>query len=294
MKTDNTLTTENAVRFALPKGRMKDGVFALLSEAGIQVQVGARGYRPTLSIPGFDTKVLKPQNIVEMLHAGSRDLGFAGADWVREKGAELVELLDTGLDPVQVVAAAPETLLQNGKLPKRPLVIASEYERLTREWIAAEGLDATCVRSYGATEVFPPEDADCIVDNTATGSTLRANQLAIVGVVMHSSTRLYANPKALENPVKKEAIDRFARVIGAVLEARKRVMLELNVDSGALEAVIGLLPSMGAPTVAPLHGDSGYAVKAAVPRNDLPSLIPDLKAAGGTDIVVTSLSQIVP
>lgn len=284
----------NVVRFALPKGRMRDGVFAMLSEAGIKVQVGARGYRPSLSVPGFDTKVLKPQNIVEMLHAGSRDLGFAGADWVREKGADLVEILDTKLDPVQVVAAAPEALLVDGRLPDRPLVIASEYERLTREWIAERRLDATFVRSYGATEVFPPEDADCIVDNTATGSTLRANHLAIVGEVMRSSTRLYANPRALQNPVKKEAIDRFALVIGAVLEARTRVMLELNVGAAALDAVIELLPCMQRPTVAPLHGDSGFAVKAAVPRSDLPVLIPDLKAAGGSDIVVTSLSQIVP
>jgi ATP phosphoribosyltransferase len=293
---DNTLTPNAAdtVRFALPKGRMKEGVFAMLGEAGIKVTVGARGYRPTLSVPGFDTKVLKPQNIVEMLHAGSRDLGFAGADWVKEKGADLVEILDTGLDPVQVVAAAPESLLENGALPKRPLVIASEYETLTRGWITEQGLDASFVRSYGATEVFPPEDADCIVDNTATGSTLRANQLAIVGEVMRSSTRLYANPRALEHPAKKEAIDRFALVIGAVLQARARVMLELNVGPEQLDAVIARLPCMRHPTVAPLHGDSGYAVKAAVPRADLPVLIPDLKEAGGTDIVVTSLSQIVP
>ena len=70
------------VHLALPKGRIQDGVFRLLSEAGIHVRIGARGYRPTLSIEGFETKLLKPQNIVEMLAAGSRDVGFAGADWV--------------------------------------------------------------------------------------------------------------------------------------------------------------------------------------------------------------------
>jgi ATP phosphoribosyltransferase len=73
-----------AVRLALPKGRMQDGVFALLADAGIQVRLSERGYRPTLSLAGFETKILKPQNIVEMLHLGSRDLGFAGADWVAE------------------------------------------------------------------------------------------------------------------------------------------------------------------------------------------------------------------
>src|SRR5205814_956042 len=82
----------------------------------------------------------------------------------------------------------------------RAIVVASEYERLARRWIAARGLSAEFVRSYGATEVFPPEDADVIVDNTATGATLEANGLAVVDEVMRSSTRLYANPVALADP----------------------------------------------------------------------------------------------
>ena len=287
-------STPTTLRLALPKGRMADGVAALLAGAGIAMRMDPRGYRPTLSVPGFDTKVLKPQTVVEMLHTGSRDLGFAGADWVAELAADCVEVLDTGLDPVRLVAAAPEALLEDGRLPRRPLVVASEYERLTRDWIAAQGLDATFVRSYGATEVFPPEDADCIVDNTASGSTLRANRLAIVDELLRSSTRLYASPRALADPMRREAIERLALVLRAVLEARARVMLEVNVGRERLEAVIARLPSMRQATVAPLHGDAGFAVKAAVPRAELPSLIPDIKAAGGTDIVVTELSQIVP
>ena len=78
-----------------------------------------------------------------------------------------------------------------------PLRVASEYRRLTLAWIERRGLDAQFVRSYGATEVFPPDDADCIVDNSATGSTLRANKLAVVGELMQSSTRLFAHPGAL-------------------------------------------------------------------------------------------------
>src|SRR5438874_2125081 len=157
------------LRLGLPKGRMEQGVLTLLSDAGIRIRPGARGYRPDVSLPDTEAKTLKPQNIVEMLALGSRDLGFVGADWVAELEANVVEVLDTGLDPVQVVAAAPKTLLVEGRLPARAIVVASEYERLARRWIAARGLSAEFVRSYGATEVFPPEDADVIVDNTATG-----------------------------------------------------------------------------------------------------------------------------
>jgi ATP phosphoribosyltransferase len=288
-RTDDT----TVLRLALPKGRMQEGIFTLLAEAGIKVHVGSRGYRPTLPLPGVETKLLKPQNIIEMLHAGSRDIGFAGKDWVSELGAELVELVDTGLDPVRLVAAAPASILVDGALPRRPLVVASEYERLARAWMAERGLSATFVRSYGATEVFPPEDADCIVDNTATGSTLVANGLSIVDELMRSSTRLYANPRVLDDPSRRGRVEDLVLLVRSVLEARQRVMVEVNVSKDSLEAVIAVLPCMREPTIAELHGASGYAVKAAVLRTELPRLIPTLKARGGTDIVVSSLAQIV-
>ena len=288
------ITTAMPFRLGLPKGRMENSVLTLLADAGIRVRPSSRGYRPDISLPGAEAKLLKPQNIVEMLALGSRDVGFAGADWVAELEVDVVELLDTGLDPVQLVVAAPAALLDNGRLPARRLVIASEYERLTRRWIEARAVCAEFVRSYGATEVFPPEDADVIVDNTATGATLEANGLAIVDVLMRSSTRLYANRAALEDPVRRRSIDDLVLLINSVLEARRRVMLEVNASAACLDAVVAVLPSMRQATVARLFGNGGYAVKAAVPRDLLPQVIPAVKAAGGTDVVVSTLSQIVP
>lgn len=291
--------SDSVLRLALPKGRMQDGLFRLLAESGIHIQASERGYRPRLSVPGYDVKILKPQNIIEMLHFGLRDLGFAGADWVAELDAQVEEMLDTGLDPIKLVAAAPSELLDEratgvGRLPKQPLVIASEYERLSRDWVTRHGLNARIVRSYGATEVFPPEDADCIIDNTATGATLKANGLEIVDVLMTSSTRLYARRGLLDDTARRESVESFILLLRSVLEARRRVMLELNVSADNLERVIDVLPCMREPTVSSLHGSAGYAVKAAVPRSDLPSLIPRIKQCGGSDIVVTAFSQIVP
>jgi ATP phosphoribosyltransferase len=286
--------SENPLRLGLPKGRMQEGVVRLLADAGIHLHALAREYRAQLDLPGFEVKVLKPQNILEMLHVGSRDIGFAGADWVQELGVDVVELFDTALDPVRIAAAAPRELLVDGRLPRRPLVVASEYERLTTQWLARQGLQARVVKSFGATEVFPPEDADFIVDNTATGHTLEANGLVVVDVVMTSSTRLFAHPRVLQDEEKQTRIAEFVLLLRSVLEARSRVMLELNVPAGALETIVSALPCMREPTVARLHGDAGYAVKAAVLRADLPRLIPELKRRGGTDLVVSALSQIVP
>lgn len=285
---------QNITHLAIPKGRIEVGVIGLLAAAGMILRSGPRGYRPVPSLPGYEVKLLKPQTIVEMLAAGSRDVGFAGADWVAEKNADLVELLDTGLDPVQMVVAAPNSLLEGGALPNSHLVVASEYKRLTKRWIREKGLYAKFVHSYGATEVFPPEDADVIVDITATGETLTANALVVVEELFGSSTRLYASPASMDSPDKKTAIEALVLSLRSVIEARGRAMVEMNVAPEELEAVIEVLPSMREPTIAHLYGSEGLSVKAAVPRDDLPKLIPDLKERGATDIAVTSLEQIVP
>jgi ATP phosphoribosyltransferase len=293
MSTPAATPPPSVLRLALPKGRMHVGVATLLGDAGIAIAASARNYRPAISLPRVDAKILKPQNIVEMLDHGSRDIGFAGKDWVAELDADLVELLDTELDPVQVVAAAPSTLLVDGRLPRRRLVVASEYQRLTRGWITQRELDAECVRSYGATEVFPPEDADAIVDNTATGATLRDNGLCIVDELMRSSTCLFASPRALDDPDKRRSIEDLVLLLRSVLEARRRVMVEVNVSAKALDDVVAVLPCMRRPTIAPLVGEDAFAVKAAVVRSELPSLVVALEARGATDIVVSNLAQII-
>lgn len=288
-------TEDIRLKFALPKGRMADGVVRLLDDAGVELRGGPRDYRPQVNLDGWQTKVLKPQSIVTMLANGSRDLGFTGRDWVEELDADLVEVLDTELDPVRLVAAMPTALASGDELRSRDLIVASEYRQLTTDWMDRRELaGARFVQSYGATEVYPPEDADCIVDNTATGSTLRANGLEIVDELLLSSTRLYANRAAMDDPVRRTEVESFAMLVRSVLDARERVMFEVNVAPDRLDALVDMLPCMRKPTVSPLTGDAGFAVKAAVPRRLLPTLIPDVRAAGGTDVIVTRLDQIIP
>ena len=284
---------ENTVRLALPKGRMFDGVIALLKDAGISIRKSERGYRPHISLANFTTKILKPRNVISMLTAGARDVGFAGDDWIQEMGADLVELLDTKLNPVRLVVAAPRSILVDGKLPDRPLVVASEYPNLAEKWIADRGLEATVLHTFGATEVFPPEDADCIIDNTSTGSTLRANGLDIIDEVLTSSTRFYASQTVLDNPATKSAIDNLVLMMASVLEARSRVLMEMNVAKDNLDAVLAALPSMRQPTVGQLSNEGWFAVRSAILRKDVTEIIPKLKAAGACDIIMTRAEQII-
>ena len=278
---------------------MHEGVVALLADAGIHLKRSARSYRPTISLEGVEAKVLKPQNVVEMLHVGSRDIGFAGADWVFELEADVVEILDTELDAVRLVAAAPSEMVVDGRLSDQsplggPLRVAAEMPRIAQRWIDRACPTAKLVRTFGATEVFPPEDADCIVDIAATGATLRANGLVVVDEVLTSSTRLYASHAAMADERKRGRIEGLAAILQSVLDGRRRAMLEVNISPDRLSALVEILPCMRRPTVSTLFGDDGYAVKAAVPRSAVPALIPRIKEVGGTDIVVSPLSQVLP
>jgi ATP phosphoribosyltransferase len=235
MKMTDKGNGKTELRIGLPKGRMQAKVIELFNSAGIPVSVDEREYRPRIgngksqaSVSKgieYEAKLLKPQNIVEMLSTGSRDIGLAGADWVRELGVDLVELLDTGLDPVTIVAAAPEPVTavfraSGGDVEAmraicgRTPIIASEYEGLAKSWIEKNLPGAEFVRSYGATEVFPPEDADIIIDNCATGTTLRINKLEIIDTLMTSSTRLYASKEVMQIPAKSEAADSSSSSLG--------------------------------------------------------------------------------
>jgi ATP phosphoribosyltransferase len=282
----------NPLRLVIPKGRIYDKVAELLGECGLKLTGAERSYRPAVSMPGVQVKLLKSQNIPPLLALNQHDIGFAGFDWVTEQAAQVTELLDVGFDPVKIVAAVPETT-DVEQLKKRKIIAVSEYESLTRNFLTTNGFDFTFVRSYGATEVFPPEDADLIVDNSATGSTLVANRLKTIGTVLESSTRFLANPKALEDVEKRRMIENLLLLMKGVLDGKSRVLLEMNVPAERLETIIKLLPAMRSPTVAKLYNEAGFAVKAAVPLKAVAALVPLLIAAGASDILEMPIRKVI-
>ena len=279
-------------KLVIPKGRIHKNVVKLLEDIGIRVEADERTYRPIVSAPEMYVKIMKPQNIPKLVEIGAHDAGFTGYDWILETGADVVELLDTGFDPVKIVAAIPVTSDWD-TLKKKKLIAASEYENITKKFLEEEGVDYIFIRTFGATEVFPPEDADLIVDNSATGRTLEMNRLKVIKELFHSSTRFIANKKALEDPWKREKIEELLMLFRAVLNARERVMLEMNVPADKFEEIVKILPCMRAPTVAPLYGDQGYAIKIAVKKDEVRTLIPLLKKMGATDILEYELRKVI-
>jgi len=283
----------NKLRLLIPKGRIFDSVACLLAEAGFPVALADRTYRPSLGADWIDAKIMKPQNVGELLELGSHDAGFTGIDWIRESGADVAEVIDLGMDRVKIVAAVPQSH-DFETLHSQKLVVATEYVNLAQRWLDASGYQYRILRTYGATEVFPPDDADMIIDNTSSGQTLRDNGLKIIDTLLESSTRFFASHAALADPEKRSRIEELVMLFHAALDGRDRVMLEMNIPKDRFDVAIKGLPAMRSPTVAPLFGDDGYAVKIAVKKHEVPDIIPRLKKLGVLDIVEYDLRKVVP
>ncbi len=280
------------LKMVIPKGRIYSNVMNLLNDSGFGVERAERVYVPRVEDNEIEAKIMKPQNIPKLVELGAHDIGFTGRDWVLETKADVTEILDLGFDRVKIVAAIPESLL-GVDIKKRRMIVASEYERIATQFLKKEKYDFIFMRTYGATEVFPPEDADMIIDNTSTGRTLKEHNLHIVCTVSESTTRLIANKTALDDPWKMEKIDEMRMLFQAVLDARARVMLEMNVPKERFKEIVQELPCMRSPTVSELHGEQGYAVKIAVKKREVVKLIPMLKKYGATDILEYEMRKVV-
>ena len=278
------MKTGTKIKMAIPKGKLQVEIVKLLEQIGLTLQSNDRNYRPLCSDLNFEIKLLKSQNIPKLVELEQHDIGFAGLDWIAEQEADVEILKSLGFNPVNIVACIPDDWNYED-LKKRKIIVATEYKTLSTEFLDKNGFDYKLIRSYGATEVFPPEDADMIIDNTSTGTTILANHLKIVDKVYSSNTQFFANKACLQDPKKKAIIDDMLLLMNGVLNGRKRVLLEMNCNQDKVEKIVDLLPAMRSPTVSQLYQSNDFAVRAAVKRNQVKELIPQLIKAGATDIL---------
>jgi ATP phosphoribosyltransferase len=171
--------------------------------------------------------------------------------------------------------------------------IATELVNVTRSFLEESGVRALVEYSYGATEVKPPLLADAIVDATVTGTSLRANNLRIVSVVIESSPRLIASKQAWADPWKRQKIEDMALMLRGALAADGKVGLMMNVLRKDLDGVIGILPALKNPTISSLADDEWVAINTIVDERVVRVIIPKLKQAGAQGIVEYPLNKII-
>jgi len=287
------------LKLVIPKGSLEQATIDLFGRAGWTVRVSPRSYFPAVDDEEITMARLRAQEISRYVEAGTFDAGLTGKDWVLENGSDVKVIDDlvyskVSQNPARWVLAVdgesgyqvPEDL--EGKR------IATELTNYTRKYFADRGVNVEVEFSWGSTEAKVKEGvADAIVDVTETGSTLRANGLRIIDYLLTTNTQFIANRRAYEDPFKKEKIDQVVLLLQAALEARKMVGLKMNVPHDKLDAVVGILPSLNAPTVAGLYKSDWFSVESVISEEAVRSLVPKLLKAGATGIIEYPLNKVI-
>lgn len=297
------------LKFAIPAGSLAKATSEFLARSGYKISGTERTYRPTINDPGIEMKVLRPQEIPVFVNEGLQDLGITGQDWVRENRADVEILQDLEYGKIRLVIAVPDTVNEqwmvgdfmesiwkqgkNFRISTEYLNIASEYLKsrpeykkrfgdkdpmiVTPWWKKGDNPRAKIFLSFGATEAKPPENSDCIMDVTETGTTIEANNLRIIETVMRSSAVLVANKKALADPEKREKIYDIVALLKGVVDGSKRIHIFVNVKKANLQKLLTELPALKNPTISPLADEAWVSVNTVVEKDCLIELLPKIR-----------------
>ena len=297
------------VKFAIPAGSLSKATAEFFARSGYKLSGTDRTYRPTINDPQIEMKVLRPQEIPVFVNEGLQDIGITGEDWVKENRADVEILQDLEYGKIKLVIAVPKSVSEkstmgdfmesvwsqgkNFRVSTEYLNIASEYLKskpeyqkrfgnaepmiVTPWWRKGDNARAKIFLSFGATEAKPPEDSDCIMDVTETGTTLDANNLRIIETVMKSSAVLIANKKALEDEEKREKIYDIVALLKGVVDGSKRIHIFVNVKKSHLQKLLAELPALKNPTISPLADENWVSVNTVIEKDCLIELLPKIR-----------------
>jgi ATP phosphoribosyltransferase len=299
------MAEEQILKLGLPKGSLEAQTLELMRKSGWRISVGERSYIPRADDPTLACRLLRPQEMPRYIADGTLDAGITGSDWIVENDVDLVQVESfvyskVSLQPTRWVLCVPN------QSPIRRLEdlegkrVATEMVEFTRRLFAERKIKVDVEFSWGVTEAKAAEGlVDAIVEVTETGSSLRAAGLRIVEELLTSSPVLVANQAAWRDPWRQAKIRQIGVLIKGALDAESRVGIKMNVPREGLEAVIELLPSITAPTVAPLYasanlkGKDWFAVETVIAEQTVRELFPRLLEAGAVGIVEFPLNKII-
>ena len=275
------------------KGRMAEPALRLCADAGLSFEATDRALLVPCANAPVDLLLVRAGDVPEYVQDGVVDLGITGANLVVEAGAEVVTLADLGFARCTLQAAVPEDAPQAELRDLAGLRVATAYPTSTRACLAELGVEVELVTVSGSVEAAPRLGlSDAIVDLVSTGSTASANGLRLIGTLLESQAVLVGGKSVPAE--RRELVERLELMVSGVVAARRRRYLMLNVPVDALEQVEALIPGMGSPSVLDLAEEGMKAVHAAVDADAIWSLLPALKAAGATSILVLPVERLLP
>ena len=186
------------LRVAVPKGSLNPDSIAALQRAGLDTTgLEHPGRLLRISNPGVEYIIVRPSDAPVMVSLGAADCGICGKDSLIEADVDVVELVDLTFGACRFVVAEPA--LATGVAEERyrrlgSFRVATKYPRIARDFYAKRGMQVEIVKLQGNIELAPLTGiAERIIDITATGTTLRENNLVIVDEVCASTARFFAN-----------------------------------------------------------------------------------------------------
>jgi len=290
--------TTNLLRLGIPKGSLQDTTQKLFVRAGYDLRISGRSYYPDIDDPEIQCILIRPQEMARYVGQGVLDCAITGLDWILENDADVAELADLrapwpNYGVVRWVLASKEDSPFKSVKHLEGRRIATEAVGMTKRFLAQHGVNATVEFSWGATEVKPPILADAIVDVSETGSSLRANNLQIIDVVLQSTPRFIANRAAAADTWKRAKIDRVLMLLKGAIAAATRVLLSMNVSREKVDAVLKILPALATPTVSTLADPNWVELSTVVEEKSVRELIPKLFDAGARGIIELPINKIV-
>ena len=287
---------ESYLRLALPnKGRLRDPALRLLREAGLSFEQTDRALSVSVRNAAIELLFVRTEDVVELVTDGVADLGISGLDLIEESGAKgnrVRVLLRLGFGRCELTVAIPADAARDRPEDFSGLRVATSHPNLTEQFFARHGVRVDIVRLRGSVEVAPKLGvADAVADLVSTGSTMLVNGLRPVLPVLSSEAVLVGRSSDLS---KRTEFETVTTAIESVLAGRRRRYLLLNAPEETLQAITELIPGLEAPTVVPLAEDGMVAIHSVVERDEVWNLLPRLRAAGGRDILVLPIGQLVP
>lgn len=288
----------NVLKLGIPAGSLKDATAALFQRAGYRITFSSRSYYPQIDDEEIECLLIRAQEMARYVEQGILDAGITGHDWVQETQADVHEVCELVFSkvsrrPVRWVLCVPEDSPVKSVKDLEGKRIATEAVGLTKAYLEKHGVSAHVEFSWGATEVKPPRLADAIVEVTETGSSLRANNLRILEVVLESTTRLIANQDAWQDEWKKTKLENIALMLQSCLNAEGKVGLMMNVRRTDLEALLSKLPALQTPTISSLSDPEWVDVNTIVDEATVRTIVPELKSAGAKGIVEYSITKLI-
>ena len=246
-------------------------------------------------VQNYDLDVLfvRTNDVIEFVGDGVADLGITGIDLLTETSAELPRIRDLGYGRCRLAAAVPNDSPYQAIEDLAGLRVATAHPNTARRFFESRSIPVDVIPISGAVEVAPRLGlAEAIVDLVSTGSTMVMNGLRPIGDVLSSEAVLVANPAAhRERAAELTAID---TMLTAVIAARGQKYLLMNAPAAKLAELEALLPGLESPSVIPLAHEGMIAIHSVVASDEVWGLLPRLKAAGASGILVLPIEKIVP